>query len=184
MKCPSCETEVQSEWKVCPHCAVPLHHDVNLKQENPPNLQQPPNTETHSNNSKIVSAIMIPLLVFFAYLLFSSQSPLSTTMPKTTSTTSAPVIEKQTPSISFSNVTFRNEHGFIKIIGEATNNSSKNYNSIIATITFYDESGAILNSAPIVIGNLSSGNTKTWDALTPDFSKNPAKYKIQVDGGY
>lgn len=176
MKCPVCETEIRSEWKVCPQCAVPLTTNTPQNQTSQPQANQQPDRIKWS-----LLLIVIPVFAFFIYLNFSQEPR---TVNGSTKPAPSPIVKKQVPSVSFSNVTFRNEHGFIKIIGEATNNSDTNYSGIIATLTFYDDNGSVLNSAPITILNISAGATKTWDSIVPEFSSKPARYKIQVDGGH
>ncbi|KXS45554.1 MAG: hypothetical protein AWU54_290 [Candidatus Frackibacter sp. T328-2] len=72
----------------------------------------------------------------------------------------------------------------IKILGEMTNNSGKDYDLIQFTITLYDFSDEILEAEEFFISNLNNEETKTFKkTIYKDYSTYHHDFKIQFDDG-
>ena len=86
----------------------------------------------------------------------------------------------------YGNVSFKDGAiGYSYIIGEMTNYSLKDYNSVSFTISTYDEIGTLLQTDNIYISNLKSKDTKAFEGMIEidDVSKIKT-YKIKFNSGY
>ncbi len=85
--------------------------------------------------------------------------------------------------ITTSNISIKNEYGIVSVLGEIKNNTNKTAKIIYITITFYDKNDRIINTAVDTQGNLSPGQTKTFDARGI-YSSAFSRYKIDIDALY
>ncbi len=86
----------------------------------------------------------------------------------------------------YKNVHFKDSGvGYIKVIGEMTNNSGKDYLLAHFRISVYDEDDNLLESELIIISNFSNGQTKTFEGyIYTDYDLSQmSKYKIEFDSG-
>src|SRR5205823_565495 len=85
---------------------------------------------------------------------------------------------------AFGGVTVLDFSDGVKFVGEVTNNTGKDYQTTMFTLTIYDASGALVDTAGFVVNNFSNGRTKSFEALAPRVPPDKAKkYKIQFDQG-
>ena len=92
-------------------------------------------------------------------------------------------LESSIKDMTTSNITIKNEYGIISVLGEIKNNTEKTAKIIYITVTFYDKNGRIVDTAVDTQGNLSHGQTKTFNARGI-YSSNFSKYKIDIDALY
>jgi len=77
---------------------------------------------------------------------------------------------------------FRKSFGdHIEVIGEITNHSGRSYRMVSFTLSVYDDSGNLLDTAPIVISNFRDGQTKSFSTIVQAGYDELSRYKIDFE---
>jgi len=85
---------------------------------------------------------------------------------------------------SYKNVKLTKSMGMLKVMGEMTNDSGKNFKAASFIITFYDQKGQLLETGDFLINNFSKGLTKPFTAYIENLIyKSIHRYKIDSDFG-
>lgn len=85
---------------------------------------------------------------------------------------------------SYKNVKLTKSMGMVKMLGEMTNDSGKNFKAASFIITFYDQKGQLLETGDILINNFSKGQTKPFTAYMENLNyESIHRYKIEFDFG-
>lgn len=85
---------------------------------------------------------------------------------------------------SYKNVKLTKSMGMVKVMGEMTNDSGKNFKAASFIITFYDRKGRLLETGDILINSFSSGQTKPFNAYIENLNyESVHRYKIEFDFG-
>jgi len=72
----------------------------------------------------------------------------------------------------------------VKMLGEMTNDSGKNFKAASFIITFYDQKGQLLETGDFLINNFSKGQTKPFTAYIENLIyESIHRYKIEFDFG-
>lgn len=85
-----------------------------------------------------------------------------------------------TDKVSYSNISISKSSGTIRVLGEITNNTNSNISILWITVSFYDSSGKLLDTAVDTEANLGPHDTKTFEAMGLD-PGNYKDYKVQID---
>ena len=73
----------------------------------------------------------------------------------------------------------------ITAIGELTNNSGRDYDTVSLVMSLYDNDGKLLGSNYIILNNFFNGQTKTFDTIILNTNYDSvSKYKIQFENGF
>ena len=73
----------------------------------------------------------------------------------------------------------------LKVMGEVTNNSGKNYTLANFVVTLYDENGGLIDTGYANVSNLADGETKSFMAPILGLSDDQVdKYKMQFENGF
>lgn len=83
----------------------------------------------------------------------------------------------------YKNVKFKSSFGMMDVIGEMTNTSKNNYTIANFVISIYSTSGELLDTGNIIISNIGSGQTKSFDGIFTTVPGGQFKYKIQFENG-
>jgi len=85
---------------------------------------------------------------------------------------------------SYKNVKLIESMGRIKVFGEMTNHSGKNFKACSFIITFYDRKGKLLETGNFLINNFLNGQTKPFYTYIENLNeKSIYRYKIEFDFG-
>jgi len=85
---------------------------------------------------------------------------------------------------SHKNVKLTKSMGMVKVLGEMTNDSGKNFKAASFIITFYDQKGQLLETGDFLINNFSKGQTKPFAAYIENLIyESTHRYKIEFDFG-
>ena len=92
--------------------------------------------------------------------------------------------EKIKGGFSYKNVKLTKSMGMVKMLGEMTNDSGKNFKAASFIITFYDQKGQLLETGDFLINNFSKGQTKPFTAYIENLIyESIHRYKIEFDFG-
>ena len=92
--------------------------------------------------------------------------------------------EKIKGGFSYKNVKLTKSMDMIKVMGEMTNASGKNFKAASFIITFYDHKGQLLETGDFLINNFSKGQTKPFSAYMENLIyESVDRYKIEFDFG-
>ena len=92
--------------------------------------------------------------------------------------------EKIKGGFSYKNVKLTESMGMVRVLGEMTNGSGKDFKAIGFIITFYDRKNRLLETGDILINNFSKGQTKPFTAYIENLNyENVHRYKIEFDFG-
>ena len=92
--------------------------------------------------------------------------------------------EKIKGGFSYKNMKLTKSMGMVKVIGEMTNDSGKNFKAASFIITFYDQKGQLLETGDFLINNFSKGQMKPFTAYMENLIyESIHRYKIQFDFG-
>jgi hypothetical protein len=92
--------------------------------------------------------------------------------------------EKIRGGFSYQNVKLTKSMDMVKVMGEMTNGSGKNFRAASFIITFYDQEGQLLETGDILINNFSDGQTKPFTAYMENLIyESVHRYKIEFDFG-
>jgi uncharacterized protein YraI len=85
---------------------------------------------------------------------------------------------------SYKNVKLTKSMGMVKVLGEMTNDSGKNFKAASFIITFYDQKGQLLETGDFLINIFSKGQTKPFTAYIENLIyESIHRYKIEFDFG-
>ena len=91
----------------------------------------------------------------------------------------------ETDGFSYDNVHFKkSSSNYIEIIGEITNHSGRSYQMVSFTLSVYDDSGNLLDTAPIVISNFRDGQTKSFSTIVQASYDELSRYKIDFENSF
>jgi hypothetical protein len=209
-KCPYCAEEIQNDAIKCKHCGEML-----IKKESAVQAGQMPHQVKAKSGIMdgvklgcgmfivlpLIIIGIIVLLVFFGLAISSSHSdnigddvgtvakPAITQKGAEQASSQEPLKDNQIAGgFRYNNVVMKDGgfgSGAITAIGELTNDSGKNYDTILFVMSLYDKDGKLLGSNYINLNNFMNGQTKTFDTVILDTDyKSVAKYKIQFETGY
>ena len=86
---------------------------------------------------------------------------------------------------SYSNVAFLPFiEGTVKCVGEVTNRSGNNYESVFFKLSVYNRGGNLLNTADILVQNFNHGETKSFDTYVNAELDDISTYRLQFDHSY
>lgn len=88
------------------------------------------------------------------------------------------------PDFEYKNISFKDNGNYIKVIGEITNNSGKDYKVANFMISVYNNEGNLVSTGYANISNLSNGQTKSINTLIEGQRSKVSKYKIQFENGF
>ncbi len=92
--------------------------------------------------------------------------------------------EKIKGGFSYQNVKLTKSMNMVKVMGEMTNGSGKNFRAASFIISFYDQKGQLLETGDILINNFSDGQTKLFTAYMENLIyESVHRYKIEFDFG-
>ena len=87
-------------------------------------------------------------------------------------------------NFDFKNVVLRSEFGALRVIGEVTNKSGKDYTLANFGVSLYDEDGRLLDTGAAIVSNLANGQTKSFEAMFLGIQSSEVdKYKIDFENG-
>lgn len=85
---------------------------------------------------------------------------------------------------SYKNVKLKKSMGMVKVMGEMTNHSGKDFKATSFIISFYDRKDRLLETGDILINNFSKGQTKPFTAYIENLKyESVYRYKIDFDFG-
>jgi uncharacterized protein YraI len=85
---------------------------------------------------------------------------------------------------SYKNMKLTKSMGMVKMLGEMTNDSGKNFKAASFIITFYDQKGQLLETGDFLINNFSKGQTKPFTAYIENLIyESVHRYEIDFDFG-
>jgi len=92
--------------------------------------------------------------------------------------------EKIRGGFSYKNVKLTKSMDMVKVMGEMTNGSGKNFRAASFIITFYDQKGQLLETGDILINIFSDGQTKPFTAYMENLIyESVHRLKIEFDFG-
>jgi hypothetical protein len=95
----------------------------------------------------------------------------------------SPSVAEPAPAFVYSNVSSRRqEYGGFRIIGEITNNSGRSFRLTSFTLSVYDSSHRLVDTAPIVINNFADGRTRSFDTQVEALPEG-WQFKIDFENG-
>ena len=84
----------------------------------------------------------------------------------------------------YKNVSFKSDRRY-QVLGEVTNKSNKNYQTVQFILSVYDSHEKLLGIANIFVDNIPKGVTKSFKASLRDVQMSKvSSYKIQFEAGY
>jgi len=74
--------------------------------------------------------------------------------------------------------------GIAKCVGEVTNRSGGNYESVFFKLSVYNRGGNLLNTADILVENFNHGETRSFDTYVYAELSDISTYRLQFESSY